>query len=172
MKQIYFVLTDTGTVLSKIVKTFMKDEFGHVSISLDRKLNKMYSFGRINPYNPFYGGFVHEHIYMGTFKRFHKTKAKILLLNIKDEQYEKLEQIIKEMRKEKRKFKFNSIGLFGVYFKKKRKKENYFYCAEFVKYITEKAGINLKLPEFVRPDDFKKIKKTDTIYTGLLKEYC
>ena len=40
MKQIYFVMTDTGTILSKIVKHFMKDEYGHVSISLDKDLTK------------------------------------------------------------------------------------------------------------------------------------
>ena len=35
----------------------MKDEFSHVSISLDAQLNHMYSFGRLHPYNPFWGGF-------------------------------------------------------------------------------------------------------------------
>ena len=50
MKQIYFILTDTGTILSRIVKFFMKDEYAHISLSLDKDLNNMYSFGRLNPY--------------------------------------------------------------------------------------------------------------------------
>ena len=54
MKKIYIVLTHSGTALSKIIKGFTKDEFSHVSISLDKELNEMYSFGRLNPYNPFY----------------------------------------------------------------------------------------------------------------------
>ncbi len=58
MKKIYIVLTHTGTTLSKIIKTYTKDEFSHVSISLDLELKKMYSFGRLNPYNPFWDGFV------------------------------------------------------------------------------------------------------------------
>ena len=62
MKKIYIVLTHSGTTLSKIIKGFTKDEFSHVSISLDKELNEMYSFGRLNPYNPFWGGFVHEYI--------------------------------------------------------------------------------------------------------------
>ena len=49
MKQIYFVITNTGTILSKIVIKFMKDEYSHASISLDKKLKQMYSFGRLNP---------------------------------------------------------------------------------------------------------------------------
>lgn len=40
MKKIYIVLTDTGTVLSKIIKIYTKDEFAHVSISLDKGLKK------------------------------------------------------------------------------------------------------------------------------------
>ena len=80
MKQIYFILTNTGTVLSKIIKTYTKDEFTHVSIALDRNLQQMYSFGRLNPYNPFWGGFVHEYVDKGTFKRFINTKAKIFCL--------------------------------------------------------------------------------------------
>ena len=60
---IYIVLSHTGTVLSRLIKTFTRAEYSHVSISLDKNLEKMYSFGRINPYNPFYAGFVHEKIH-------------------------------------------------------------------------------------------------------------
>lgn len=53
--KIYIILTYTGTLLSKIIKFYTKDEFSHVSLALDIGLNKMYSFGRLNPYNPFIG---------------------------------------------------------------------------------------------------------------------
>lgn len=62
MRSIYIVLTFTGTVLATIIKEYTRREFAHVSISLDKELEEMYSFGRLNPYNPFIGGFVHEHI--------------------------------------------------------------------------------------------------------------
>ena len=67
MKEIYIVLTHTGTTLSKLIKSYTKDEFSHVSIALDIKLEKMYSFGRLNPYNPFVAGFVHEYIHTRYF---------------------------------------------------------------------------------------------------------
>lgn len=81
-KKIYIILTHTGTVLSKIIKGFTKDEFSHVSIALDIELKEMYSFGRLNPNNPFCGGFVHEYIDKGTFKRFYKTRAKVYSLEV------------------------------------------------------------------------------------------
>ena len=171
MKQIYFVLTDTGTILSRIVKHFMKDEYGHISISLDKELQRMYSFGRLNPYNPFWGGFVHEYINKGTFKRFHNTKARVIVLNITEEQYKKLEEVISYIKNNRNDFKFNVWGLFAIYFNKKIRKENYFYCAEFVKYVTENSNIDLNLPELIRPENFKEINGGKVIYKGLLKEY-
>ena len=72
MKKIYIVLTFTGTMLSRVVHIYTKQEFYHSSLSLDKDLNEMYSFGRYWAYNPFIGGFVKEEIDSGTFKRFYK----------------------------------------------------------------------------------------------------
>ena len=55
---------------------------------------------------------------------------------------------------------------------RKIKKEHAFYCAEFVKYIIEKAGIYTGLPEVVRPEDFKKIEGLEEIYGGFLSKYA
>ena len=62
MRKIYIVLTYTGTFLAKIIRFYTKKEYSHVSIALDEDLGRMYSFGRINPYNAFVGGFVREGI--------------------------------------------------------------------------------------------------------------
>ena len=169
MKDICIVLTHTGTMLSKIIKGFTKDEFSHVSISLDIELKEMYSFGRLNPYNSFLGGFVHEYIEKGTFKRFYKTVTKIYCLRVSDEQYEIIKNSIKMIQREK--YKFNIIGLFAAGFHKKIAKSHCFYCAEFVKYVLEKANINTGLPEAVKPEDFKNIDGLQEIYTGLLRKY-
>ena len=172
MEKIYIVLTHTGTTLSKIIKTFTKDEFSHVSIALDINLSEMYSFGRLNPYNPFWGGFVHEYINKGTFKRFYKTRAKIYSLEITDEQYKSIKNSIEQIKNHKENYKFNIIGLFAVGFHKKVGKTNSFYCAEFVKYVIEKANIStIKLPNIIRPEDFKDIRDLQEIYGGLLRNY-
>lgn len=170
-QEIYIVLTYTGTFLSKIIKIYTGDEFSHVSLSLDEKLNEMYSFGRLNPYNPFIGGFIHEKVHEGTFKRFPKTKAAIYALRVTPYQYNKIKQIIKEMKREKANYKFNIIGLFATGLNIKYQKANTFYCAEFVKYLINEANISLNLPELVKPNDFKKVKKLNLKYQGILKNY-
>jgi len=171
MKKVYIVITHTGTCLSKIIKRYLRSEFSHVSISLDEELNKMYSFGRLNPYNPFWGGFVHEGINIGTFKRFSKTNAKIYSIIITDEQYEKIEKNIKMFEENKKDYKFNIIGLFAVVINKKFQPDKSFYCAEFVKHILEITDVVTDLPAIIKPDDFKNIKNKVLIYEGPLKKY-
>ncbi len=170
MKKVYFIVTNTGTILSKIIKGYTKAEYQHVSISLDKKLNKMYSFGRKNPYIAFIGGFVKEHPNKGTFKRFKNTTCRIIEYSISDKQYNEIEALIEEMYKNRNKLKFNTIGLFAVAIKKKYQPEDTFYCAEFVKYIVEKSKLRIDLPEIVEPENFKDIEGRE-IYRGLFREY-
>lgn len=171
MKEIYIVLTYTGTFLSRIIKSFTGNEFAHVSIALDIELKNMYSFGRLNPYNPFIGGFVHEYIDDGTFKRFKNTVSKVYALPIEEEKYEKLKKVISEIQDHRKDYTFNIIGLFaaGIHIKLKYNKS--FYCAEFVKYCLDKSRVKTDLPEPIKPEDFKTISKANVIYAGLLRDY-
>lgn len=171
MKKIYIILTHTGTNLSKLIKNYTKDEFSHVSIALDSELKYMYSFGRLNPYNPFWAGFVHEYIDDGTFKRFYLTKTRVYSLEVTDEQYKSIKDTIQKIEQEKEQYKFNILGLFAAGFRKKIAMKKSFYCAEFVKYVMEQAQIETELPEVAKPEDFKKIKKLKEIYSGFLKKY-
>ncbi len=171
MKKIYIVLTHTGTMLSKIIRFYTKNEFSHVSISLDSELKQMYSFGRLKPTNAFIGGFVHEYINSGTFKRFKNTVTKVYELNIEDEQYEKIKNMIMDIERHKDNYKFNVLGLFLVALKIKFKTKNSFYCAEFVKYVLQENGVEKNLPRIIRPEDFKSIKNKELVYSGFLRNY-
>ena len=171
MSKIYLVLTYTGTILSRIVRGFTRDEFTHVSIALDEELNHMYSFGRLNPYNPFIGGFVHESIEFGTFKRFHKTKTKIYSMEVDQKQYETIKKVIKDIKMDKTNYRFNIIGLIGVLLHYKVKREKCFYCAEFVKYVLDNSNMDIDLPDVIKPIDFQNIQGIEEVYSGVLKNY-
>lgn len=171
MKKIYIVITHTGTLLSKIIRSYTKDEFSHVSLALDIDLKQMYSFGRLNPYNPFFGGFVQEYQDYGTFKRFKNTRTKIIELDTTDDQFDKLRKNIQYFKENKNKYKFNVKGMFSAGFDIKIEKKDSFYCAEFVKFILEESDINLNLPKLIKPENFKEINFGKEIYNGLLREY-
>lgn len=173
MRKLYIVLTFTGTVLSRIIKVFTKNEFAHVSIALDDELNEMYSFGRLNPYNPFWGSFVQEGINIGTFKRFRNTSAEVYSFLVSDEQYEKAKKVIAHYIENRQKYKFNFIGLACVGINKRITRKNRFYCAEFVKHILKSVRITEanKLPKLIKPEDFKQMKGMTLEYKGVLRKY-
>lgn len=171
MKEIYIVLTHTGTTLSRIIKYYTKEKYTHVSIGLDSDLKELYSFGRLNPYNPYKGGFIHEELNKGTFARFRNTIGAVYSLKLTAEQYEKINCLIKTMKLNKDKYKFNIIGLFLVSINKKYERENRFYCAEFVKYILETTLNRKLLPEIVKPMDFLKLDDMKFVYEGLFSKY-
>ena len=158
-------------MLSRLIKLYTKDEYTHVSIALDEKLDRLYSFGRLNPYNAFVGGFVHEGVHIGTFNRFKKTIAGIYQLEVTDEEYSKIESLIAEFESNRKKYKFNIKGMFCTVINLKIEKENYFYCAEFVKYVLENAEIKTDLPDIVKPNDFQYIKGLEILYKGYLQQY-
>ncbi len=172
MRKIYIVLTHTGTILSGIIRKYTKNEYTHASIALDEKLNDIYAFGRLNPYNAFIGGLVKESLTGGTFKRFQKTTTSIYELEVSDFQYQTIETKIKKMFAHRTEYKFNTKGLIAVLINKKIERPKSFYCAEFVRYILGKANIDTSyLPNIIKPEDFKNLKNLKIIYKGRLQEY-
>ena len=75
------------------------------------------------------------------------------------------------MNENKKNYKFNVLGLFMARFNIERKKNNAFYCSEFVKYVMNKAYIQLDLPKITKPMDFFYHQKLNLEYEGLLRDY-
>ena len=172
-EQVYIVISQTGTVLSRILKFITHAEYNHVSIALKRDLELMYSFGRINPYFPFWGGFVVESPNFGTFKRFFNTKVVVLALDIDDERYNRIKSHIDRMVISSKSYKYNYLGLCLAAFKIAYKGHNSFYCSEFVRDVLQKVnveGVN-GLEGIIKPVDFLCLPGTDCIYQGKLADY-
>ncbi len=172
MKKIYVMMSHTGTILSRIIRMKTGAEYTHVSIALDKNLKQMYSFGRLHPYIAFLGGFVRERRNFGTFKRFKNTEVGILELEVTEKQFEAINNVIFYIKKNKRKYHFNILGLILAGMNKKSTKENRFYCAEFVKYVLEQGEIDISnLSNIIKPEDFKELKNANLLYKGYLRDY-
>lgn len=172
-KGIYVVLSQTGTMFSRALKFFTQAEYNHASISLTPSLENMYSFGRLNPYNPFIGGFVEEGKSKGTFKRFYKTKAMVLEFKVSVEKYKAIEYFIEYFKKNKKDFHYNYLGVVFACFKKHHTSSKRFYCSEFVKTCLETFNIEnaRELPNIIKPIDFLRLENKNIIYTGFLQNY-
>ena len=171
-KYVYIVLTQTGTILSKILKMLTGAKYNHASISLEEDLSCMYSFGRKFPRNPFVGGFVQESPTNGTFKRFTNTEALIFKIEVSTEQYDGVKQYLTEMYKRKCEYHYNYRGLFLAAWGKIFCRERYFYCSEFVKDILMRFEIvkDTALPYITKPIDLLSIGE-EKIYSGKLRDY-
>lgn len=170
---VYIVVSQTGTVFSRIIKAISKKEYNHASISFCKDISLMYSFGRLNAYNPFVGGFVKESADFGTFKRFKNTKILLVRVPISEEQLLNMENTVKEMFEHRKEYKYNYFGVYFAAVGLVHKKENSFYCSEFVKEILEKSNINgtENLGEIIHPMNFLELNDCSVIYSGKLKDY-
>ena len=172
-KQLYIVISQTGTMLSRILKCVTGAEYNHASVSLSEDLSKMYSFGRKYPHNPFLGGFVLESPHTGTFRRFSETKVLVLVVNISENQYTEMSCLLDAMWKRRKRYHYNYIGLSIAVFHKAWKKENCFYCSEFLADILLRIGVEGadKLPtKVIQPIHFLDLPHKQ-IYCGRLSDY-
>ncbi|MBO5101816.1 MAG: hypothetical protein J6C39_04725 [Clostridia bacterium] len=172
-KSLYIVVSQTGTILSRIVKWVTKDKYNHVSVGTKEDLSDLYSFGRTNPYNPFHGGFVKESPTSGTFGRFYKTKAVVIELPLPVDVYDAIVERLHEMYLTRELYHYNYKGLFLAYVGKTREKKNCFYCSEFVQKLLSDYGYGMKKDEgeLVCPNDFVNVPGGRLIYKGLLRSY-
>lgn len=169
-KQIYIVLSQTGTILSRLLHAITKKEFNHSSISLNRELTRMYSFGRRNAYNPVWAGYVKESPYFGTFKRFPKTKITVVELQVDAETFDDIAAELEEMYARHKKLRYDILGLLTAAFGIHYKREDYYYCSDFVRQVLVNNSIDgaEQLREIVHPIDFLGLPGARVVYRGRL----
>lgn len=170
---LYIVVSQTGSIVSKCIKMITRKKYNHVSVSLDKSLTEMYSFGRVRPYNPVYGGFVMESLKFGTFARFTKTEGVVICIEITQKQKEQIQNQLDVMYKRRKLFHYNYIGLFLAAFHIHYKNKNHYYCSEFVSDLLIKNNVvdEHKLTGIVHPCRFLKLEEINIIYSGKLQQY-
>jgi hypothetical protein len=170
-RKLYVLLTDTGTVLTKIIKLYTKKPHNHASIVIDEHFNKVYSFGRRNPRNPFFAGFVEEDIRGGIFR---KADCAIYCITITEKQFQTVIGKINEMEENRDDYRYNLIGLIAVMLNKEFDRKNAYFCSHFVATILKESGIDIKSQKplsLVTPDDIKESASLELIYEGKLSSY-
>ncbi len=171
-EKVYIVLSQTGTALSRFLKLVTHAPYNHSSIALDGDLSTMYSFGRVNPYNPFIGAFVEESPSAGTFKRFKNTRVMVLEFEVSREARDELGKLLSEMLRERARYHYNYLGLLLAAIRVHREKDNCYYCSEFVKAMAQKLGLRgiEDIPPIVKPIHFLSLTHK-TVYVGRLQDY-
>ena len=168
--RIYILLTQTTSVLTKVIKFYSKTPYNHASLAFDKRLEYTYSFGRVNPNDPLIGGFAHERLDAGVFK---DATCQLLSLDVTPEQYRKMREHVAQIEAEQLKYKYNFIGLFGARFDFEIKRKNAYFCSQFVSKVLQEVGL---FPEdfpahLVKPSDLAREINLKIEYQGLLSDY-
>ncbi len=168
--QVYIILTNTGTLFTRIIKVFTRYPFNHASISFDQQLDVAYSFGRKKPNNPFIGGFVKEDMEGQLFRQ---ASCAIYKCTVSESEYREMIQRIKQIEEQQELYKYNFIGLFAVLLNKKMNREKAYFCSQFVATILSNGGISIKDKPacLVKPNDITECGRFELVYQGDLRGY-
>jgi hypothetical protein len=169
-KKVYILLTDTGTLLTKLIKLYTKKPYNHASIAFESDLSEVYSFGRKTPRNPFIGGFVKEDMKSSLFIQ---ADCAIYSFEVTEAQIHLMKYFIQEIEAEKKHYSYNFIGLFGFIFNIPINRKKAFFCSQFVASVLGKGKIiDFEKPlSLIAPNDLQKVSNLQLVYQGRLIDY-
>lgn len=172
-KTIYIMLSDTGTLPSRILHKITKAPYNHVSVSLEGDLSVSYSFARRWKYWPWAGGFVRETPHTGVFGLFPDTKILAIPFTVSEEQYDGIKGRLAEMYAKRRRFHYDWIGLVLTLFHKRWRRKYHYFCSAFVKdlLVNFKVIESEDLPLITKPYDFYLAYGDKKIYEGKLHDF-
>ncbi len=173
-KTIYIILTDTGSLLSRMIRLYTREQLNHTSIAFDDQLNEVYSFGRKDQRNPFIGGFVREnirgHLFMNQDRQ---TSCAIYCCKVAITSYNNIRSQIKHIEANRDEYSYNFLGLFGVLLNIEVGSEKAFFCSQFVSYLFHSVGVSIvnKPAKLVTPKDIAHSTRLNPHYQGNLMQY-
>lgn len=172
--EIYLVFSKSGTWLSRVLRLYLRKKYVHVSLSFDNKFNHMYSFGRVNPNNPFSGGFVIEDFRHGVYKKHEDAECLIYKIEISQQQYNQIKKQLKQYEINPEKYKYNALGLITAMLNIELKRDYHYFCTQFITEQFKQVGIinSSKPAGLFRPEDLiLNIDNLEPIYEGYICEY-
>lgn len=166
-RKIYLLLSDTGTMFTRLIKLYTKKDYNHASISFDQNFTEVYSFGRKRPRNPFVGGFVKENIREALFKN---ATCAIYSCYVSETQFQKMKSFLNEIESQKHLYRYNFLGLIAFVMKKQLNRDYAYFCSEFVATVLSKGEVvDFHKPlSFVSPNDLWQVEKFQLEYEGKL----
>lgn len=173
MKKIYIIVSNSGSLVSKVLMLFTHQKYVHVTIALDKELKEAYSFGRKYTYIPLPGGFINEK-YDKRCKHFKNSYFRIYELKVSNNKFEKLKKNLKnDYLRNKKEYKYNIIGLYYIQRKKILHRDKHLLCSQFCSKILIDNDILTfdKDYSLIKPEDFLNIENTNVIYEGKSIDY-
>ncbi|MBU3114809.1 hypothetical protein [Clostridium lacusfryxellense] len=172
-KYVYVVISRTPTSTGKLVRKFLKEEYNHASISLDKDLIQMYSFCRFSISNPLVGGIVRESAFTLNIGRKEDVPINVYRIPVSVIRYELIRRFIYDIYNDDEIYYYNFLQAMGVISNKKRSVYKTYICTEFVTEALKEGGINVPSLEsyHITPTDICEVMDKFIFYSGNLNDY-
>ena len=173
MKQLYILLMSSKTIPDTVIRTITGYKYGHVALSMSKDCRILYSFGRRRPHSFLSGGFTIERKDGPFYTLFNETECSIYELDITDEQYLKLGNILDFMKYRIASYNYDYLGIVLRYLHIPVSFNRKFVCSFFVARLLRVCGI-YEFPKqdfYIRPSDIEMIPGLKQIYIGKYRDY-
>lgn len=154
MPSAYIVICHSGTLSSNFVRLFTLKPFSHVCYAPDARLARMHTFGRL--YTPFFfpGGYINNGADSGFYKKYPRTKLRVLRVELSDAQQTLLDTRLAPFLQNPRRYHYGFANCLYQMLGVRRQRSHHFTCSQFIALLFEDI---LPLPRhtsLTRPMDF------------------
>lgn len=171
MKSVYIVLTKTATALSRVIGAVTSEPYTHASLSMDKQLNSLYTFSRLQPEKPLPAGFTIESPYSGYMGLHPDTACEVYELKISNLAYYKMKRRIAKMAGQAEHYHYSILGTLYCMFSIKHKRPNHYFCSQFIGELLRESGAAVlpKHESLMHPMDYCFMPGCRLLYHGNIR---
>ncbi len=159
-KRIYILMTQYPGFDAKILRLRTRFPYTHTSVGLEEDMDTFYTF-------------VSKGYLVESITRYEKPgrpsfPCALYEVVVTDEVYEKVKKMVHDYKARKTMLKYSTLGLIMCFFKIPLKRQNRYFCSQFVAEVLNKCNV-LKLKKqstLYFPKDISKHKELKLIFTG------
>ena len=167
MSHIYIALVDTPGILAYLIRTFLKQRYIHVVLSMDSDLEEAYSVGRRHPAVPLLAGFEKEDK-QAVFRAFPTARYLVYELDCSAAQKAAIRRGLEEDFQQRYRLHYAVLGLFFILLGRPFYQKNHYTCSSYVARLLGQNGMLISEKHFslVTPRDFYLLQRKKVIYEG------
>lgn len=172
MAKIYIAFADTPGIFAGMIRRVLKQNYVHVLVSFDERLEEAYSIGRRNPAIPFFAGFERENK-RAVLKKFPDAGYMVCSVTCRPQQRQYVEEVMRAAYRNRFRYHYTVLGLPFLLANRPFHQKNHYTCSSWLAKVMEDAGICRWEKHFslVTPKDFYEFEEKQVIFEGRLSEF-
>lgn len=173
MAEIYIAFADTPGLFAGIIRRVIKQDYVHVLMAFDERLEDAYSIGRRNPAIPFFAGFERENREK-ILKKFPGARYMVCKVSCTPKQRRYLEDVMHQAYRSRFRYHYTVLGLPFLLANRPFYQKNHYTCSSWMAKVMEDAGICTWGKHFslVTPKDFYEYEDKQVLFEGPLSVFA